>query len=421
MKKYITKIKIETINQLYKIMYDKYPSLQRVDKQDFGFLPSRYEIWKGGQLIESGKTNAPIIAKVLREEGKEIVGVMYVDPNVNNQIAQQQFYDEFITSNDRLMLLTVPQQTNAENNMAIQMFKMTIGATRNFKNFNPNEAYCCNLYTVNGSIEKMTFSFSNPEKLIEFYADANNQENDEEETEKETEFDMNFEFVSEDHIRYQNQQHISGPHGGARRLVKVKEDSYREHLYEVTIYNLDGDHPVWQNNVQMATKPMIIAYTEENSVELRGFGQDNFGNEYDDYGLTIHFDEKGEPEKCVLHMHDRGIDIEYLKEVEKVKPVSRQKQITITLLNLLIEEHEDGDSLVTKSNLEEVLENNFNIEASEQEMSHAVAFINSFYNRPIILEKWVPTGGFLSMDNELGFYTEMTKSFLRDTIETIIN
>ena len=55
------------------------------------------------------------------------------------------------------------------------MFKMTIGATRQSKYFNRNEPYCCNLFIKMGKIAKLTFSFSSPEKLIEFYSETENE------------------------------------------------------------------------------------------------------------------------------------------------------------------------------------------------------------------------------------------------------
>jgi len=399
-------------------MYDKYPSLQRLDKQDFGFLPTRYEIWKAGQITESGKTNMPIVAKVLQEDGKDIVGVMFVDPKLNNEIAPQQYYDDFVTSADRLMLLTVPQQTNAENTMAIQMFKMTIGTTRAFKNFSANEAYCCNLFTIDGNIEKITFSFSNPEKLIEFYNDGNKTEEENEEEDFEN-VDLSIEFESADHIRYENGNHVSGPHGGARRMVKIATDRTQDNVHIVTLYNIDGDHPVWQNNMQMAPKQMQIIEMEDDKTVLRGFGTDSMGNTFDDYGMSLIYDDDILA-KCILHMHDRGVDIEYLKEVGKKEGTKlTKKDIALALLHFLIEEHEDGDALVLQSTFESVLQEKIGISASLEEMSKAVEFINSFYNRPIIIEQWVPSGGILSMSRETGFYTEMTKGFLRDTIETI--
>jgi len=123
---------------------------------------------------------------------------------------------------------------------------------------------------------------------------------------------LNFVFKSSDHIRYENGENVSGPHGGAGRAIKVEPNINGGVGYTVTIYNLDGNHPVWQNNIQMAPKQMrIIIQQSENKIVLRGFGNDAMGASFVDYGLTINF-KNGEVINCILHMHDRGVDIEYL-------------------------------------------------------------------------------------------------------------
>lgn len=123
---------------------------------------------------------------------------------------------------------------------------------------------------------------------------------------------LNFEFTSSDHIRYENRQHASGPHGGARRLVKVEPNITGQEGYSVSVYNLDGSHPVWQNNIQMGRKQMKIIKQSQNLVVLRGYGHDQMGSAFTDYGLTIHFDNSS-VSKCILHMHDRNVDIEYIQ------------------------------------------------------------------------------------------------------------
>lgn len=123
---------------------------------------------------------------------------------------------------------------------------------------------------------------------------------------------LNFVFKSPDHLRYENGRHDSGPHGGARRAVKVEPNINGGEGYTVTMYNLDGNHPVWQNNVQMAPKQMKIVSQDSSKVVLRGYGYDMMGASFADYGLTIHYND-GEISKCILHMHDRNVDIEYLK------------------------------------------------------------------------------------------------------------
>lgn len=144
--------------------------------------------------------------------------------------------------------------------------------------------------------------------------------------------ELNFVFKSSDHLRYENSKHVSGPHGGARRAVKVEPNINGGEGYTVTVYNLDGNHPVWQNNVQMAPKqmrivdvetpfnPMRLVRKDKTIITLRGYGTDAMGASFSDYGLTINM-TGDEVEKCTLHMHDRGVDIEYQKEEveEKIK------------------------------------------------------------------------------------------------------
>ena len=98
---------------------------------------------------------------------------------------------------------------------------------------------------------------------------------------------LNFVFKSSDHLRYENGIIVSGPHGGAQRAIKVEPNINGGEGYTITIFNLDGDHPVWQNNIQMAPKQMKIIEQSNEKVVLRGFGNDVMGASFADYGLTI--------------------------------------------------------------------------------------------------------------------------------------
>lgn len=130
---------------------------------------------------------------------------------------------------------------------------------------------------------------------------------------------LNFIFKSYDHLRYENGRHVSGPHGGANRAVKVEPNISGGEDYTVTVYNLDGNHPVWQNNVQMSPKQMKVIQRKNDKIVLRGFGRDMLGASFADYGLTIHIKHET-VEKCILHMYDRNVDIEYLKSQEQSMP-----------------------------------------------------------------------------------------------------
>lgn len=276
-------------------MFDKFEPFQGVQKQDLAFRPTRYETWIGGQMVANGKTNSLISAKVNTQDGAEKMEVTFNDAQLNNELSVKNTFDEFITATDRLQLITIPNETNVEN-MGIMMFKMTIGATRQSKNFNKNEPYCCNLFMQSGKIAKITFSYSNPEKLLEFYSEQESEE-----------FDLDFVFQSSDHLRYENGRHVSGPHGSAPRAVKVEANINGNEGYTVTMFNTDGGQAV----VQMAPKQMKLVNADNEKIELKGYGHDSMGASFSDYGLTI-FHEEGNITKCKLHMYDRNVDIEYL-------------------------------------------------------------------------------------------------------------
>jgi hypothetical protein len=128
-----------------------------------------------------------------------------------------------------------------------------------------------------------------------------------------TKIDLNdFLFKSSDHLRYENKLHVSGPHGIANRAIKIENNITGGSGFTVTLYNLDGNHPVWQNNIQMSPKQMKIIEANENKISLKGFGQDQMGASFEDYGFTIILKNE-EVEKCILHMYDRNVDIEYIK------------------------------------------------------------------------------------------------------------
>lgn len=138
---------------------------------------------------------------------------------------------------------------------------------------------------------------------------------------------LNFVFKSNDHLRYENGRQVSVAQTGVNRAIKVEPningcEGYNikgGQGYIVTVYNLDGDHPLWRNNVQMSPKPMIIISQSTDKIVLRGypiqamspFGWIDFNGK--DYGLSI-FLKNGDVYKCILHLHDRNVDIEYLKD-----------------------------------------------------------------------------------------------------------
>lgn len=135
----------------------------------------------------------------------------------------------------------------------------------------------------------------------------------------------NITFVSNSHQRYENGIPVKGLQE-SKRSVKIEENINGCEGYNIkggdgyiaTIFNLEGNHPMWGNNVQMTPKPMRIISKTSDKIILRGypvqamspFGWIDFNGA--DYGMSV-FYKNGEVDKCVLHMHDRRVDIEYFK------------------------------------------------------------------------------------------------------------
>ena len=128
-------------------------------------------------------------------------------------------------------------------------------------------------------------------------------------------------FDSSDHVRFQNGHDVSGHNYGCNRRLVIEKNIQGEEGYTVTMFNLDGIHPLWQNNVQMAPKRMRIVAADKNMVELRGYGYDEnaiaMGAPYEaasfeSYGVIIMV-ENNKIIRAQLNMFDRNVSIVYLK------------------------------------------------------------------------------------------------------------
>ena len=119
-------------------------------------------------------------------------------------------------------------------------------------------------------------------------------------------------FDSSDHVRFQNGQNVSGHNLGAHRRFVIKKNIEGGEGYTITMYNLDGIHPLWQNNIQMAPKRMRIITIDDSVVRLRGYGYDALGSPFSDYGVSLLI-ENEKISRIQLDMFDRKISIVYLQ------------------------------------------------------------------------------------------------------------
>ena len=129
-------------------------------------------------------------------------------------------------------------------------------------------------------------------------------------------------FDSSDHIRFQKGVDVSGHNHGCNRRFVIEKNIEGGEGYTVTMYNLDGLHPLWKDNIQMAPKRMHIVSANDNIVKLRGYGYDEnalaLGVPLEDasfanYGVALLI-EDGAIKRLQLNMYDRDISIVYLNE-----------------------------------------------------------------------------------------------------------
>lgn len=129
------------------------------------------------------------------------------------------------------------------------------------------------------------------------------------------------EFDSTDHVRFENGRDVSGHNYGCNRRFVIEKNIEGREGYTVTMYNLDGLHPLWKDNIQMAPKRMRIISTSENIVEMRGYGYDENAlalsapladASFDNYGVVLLIENKG-IKRVQLNIYDRNISIVYLQ------------------------------------------------------------------------------------------------------------
>ena len=129
------------------------------------------------------------------------------------------------------------------------------------------------------------------------------------------------EFDSSDHIRFHNGMDVSGHNYNCHRRFVIEKNIEGGEGYTITLYNLDGLHPLWLNNIQMSPKRMRIVATKGNLIEFRGYGYDENAlamgasqsdAAFDCYGVILMLDND-KISRVQLNMYDRDISIVYLK------------------------------------------------------------------------------------------------------------
>lgn len=151
--------------------FDNWPPFQDFSFQQFQFPVDRYEEWKAGRMVASGEVHFNIFFKynkggfLNRKVGIDVL----IDRNpMPKKITSQMKFDRATTSGERILFYIAAEQTNVEN-ASLSMLSSVLGYTRGHKYYDSNEPIFASVFTINHNVAKVSFSFGNPDRLIEFY------------------------------------------------------------------------------------------------------------------------------------------------------------------------------------------------------------------------------------------------------------
>jgi hypothetical protein len=146
--------------------FDSFDALNELVLQPFSFNPSRFELWQDQKIISSGVTNGCINAKIENDTAE----FEFENEELSQFIESQISFDKLVMATDRLRYINIPSNTNIWSN-GFDSLETVYGNTRESKIFTEKEPYCCNIFLAKGLLSKITFSFSNPVRLLEFYSE----------------------------------------------------------------------------------------------------------------------------------------------------------------------------------------------------------------------------------------------------------
>ena len=151
--------------------FDNWPMFQDFSFQEFSFPVDRYEEWESGRLTDYGEVHGNIRFEYKRGglfRGKQSIKIMFDNNPMPEKMISEINFDRATTSGERILFYIAAEQTNVQN-AALGMLSSMLGYTRSCKNYNPNEPIFASVFTINHNVAKVSFTFCNPDRLIEFY------------------------------------------------------------------------------------------------------------------------------------------------------------------------------------------------------------------------------------------------------------
>lgn len=151
--------------------FDNWPMFQDFSFQEFHFPVDRYEEWEPGRIVASGEVHFNIRFKYNSGglfSRKTSIDVLLDNNPMPKKIISSVKFDRATTNGERILFYIAAEQTNVQNT-ALLMLSSMLGYTRDHKYYDSNEPIFASVFTINHNVAKVSFSFGNPDRLIEFY------------------------------------------------------------------------------------------------------------------------------------------------------------------------------------------------------------------------------------------------------------
>lgn len=151
--------------------FDSWPLFQDFSFKEFRFPVDRYEEWEDGRMIDFGEVHFNICFKYNAGgffSRKTSIDVVLDNNPISQKIISSIKFDRATTNGDRILFYVAAEQKNIQN-PALEMLSSMLGYTRDSKYYDSIEPVFASIFTINHDVAKVSFSFGNPDRLIEFF------------------------------------------------------------------------------------------------------------------------------------------------------------------------------------------------------------------------------------------------------------
>jgi len=149
--------------------YDRHPQGEDMEMFDFSFDFSKYQLWQGGKIISKDDFEGSILADVVNTNNEHNTKITIKNNNIPFIIASEIMFEVLRSGTDRMQLIHIPLLDLLEpDEFKPKELGHNIIDVAMAMPYPNNQPFCCNIFTKDSKIVKITFSYVGPQRLLEF-------------------------------------------------------------------------------------------------------------------------------------------------------------------------------------------------------------------------------------------------------------